>query len=141
MDPGGGDMGGIVPNPVTISGLKLVSYGGLGWILRQKALRPGNPLGFAFIRLVAGWLVGLAFFFTIARPVEGAGGSDKEIYLLFLVPRFGIWLALVHFWFRPKGGMTALVLWCLLGVAISTAIDVLVFRFAESVPWFGIGIC
>jgi hypothetical protein len=134
-------MGGIAPNPATISVLKFAGYSAFGWLVRRRAWRPGNSLGFALVRLLAGWLVGLTFFFVIVGPLDGRDWSDQQVYLLFLVPRLGLWAALLHLWFRPRGGTPALLFWSLLGLALSTAIDLLVFRFAASVRWFGIGIC
>jgi hypothetical protein len=49
--------------------------------------------------------------------------SDRQAYLAFLVPRFALWAVLIHYWFRPRGGIAALAIWSALGVALSTGID------------------
>jgi uncharacterized membrane protein (GlpM family) len=133
-------MGGYVPNPVAIASAKAVAYSLFGWAVRHKSSRRGNPVGFGVVRLVAGWLVGAALVALLLR-LSTPGWSDRQAYLAFLIPRFALWAVLIHYWFRPRGGITALAIWSVLGVALSTGIDLLVFHFSESVSWLRIGVC
>jgi len=99
-----------------------------------------NPVGFGVVRLVAGWLVGAALVALLLR-LPTPGWSDRQAYLAFLIPRFALWAVLIHYWFRPSGGIAALAIWSALGVALSTGIDLVVFHFSERVSWLRIGIC
>jgi hypothetical protein len=140
-------MGVCVPNPVAIATAKVVGYSLFGWAVCRKSSRRGNPLGFGIVRLVAGWLVGVALvallllLALLGLRLPTPMWSDRQAYLAFLVPRFALWAVLIHYWFRPRGGITALAIWSVLGVALSTGIDLLVFHFSESVSWLRIGVC
>lgn len=134
-------MGGYVPNPVAIAAAKAVGYSVFGWAVRLRSARRGNPVGFGIARLAAGWLVGAALLGVLVSLQRTAGWSDRQMYLVFLVPRFVLWAVLLHYWFRPRGGIGPLAIWSAVGFALSTGIDLLVFRLYESVSWLRIGIC
>src|SRR5712671_5636878 len=130
-------MGGFVPNPLALGAIKAAAYAGFGWTVRPHASRPRNPVLFGLARVGAGFLVGITFAMLMSR----ANWSESGIYMLFLVPRLVLWAALLHVWFRPKGGARALLLWSLAGTAVSSAIDLLVFQLFEQVPWLRMSFC
>jgi hypothetical protein len=102
-------MGGCVPNPVAIATAKAVGYSLFGWAVGRKSSRRGNPVGFGIVRLVAGWLVGVALvallllLALLGLRLPTPMWSDRQAYLALLVPRFALWAVLIHYWFRPEG--------------------------------------
>ena len=133
-------MGGFVPNPLALGAVKAAAYAGFGWTVRPHAARPRNPVIFGLARVGAGFLVGLAFAMLLSL-ISADRWPEHWIYLLFLVPRLLLWAALLHVWFRPRGGARALLLWSLAGTAVSAAVDLIVFQLSEKIPWLGVAIC
>lgn len=131
-------MGGYVPNPVPLAAVKVVAYSLFGWRVARRSPRAGNPIVFGVVRVLTGWVVGLAFLPLLAR-LSGPR-ADWLAYLAFLVPRFALWAILIHAWFRPRG-VAALAMWSILGVVLSSAIDLAFLRVYEGVSWLRIGVC
>ncbi len=130
-------MGGYLPNPLAVGALKALSYGAVGWAARRRASSPESVVKFALIRVAAGALVGVLF----AAAVSGASLSEVHAYLLFQVPRFVVWAALLHLFFRPRGGALELVLWSALGLGVSALTDYVVLHLFEKTPWLRMAFC
>jgi hypothetical protein len=130
-------MGGYLPNPVAVGAMKTVAYSLFGWLVRSRSARSPNPLAFGVVRVAAGWLVGIGF----ALLVSSAKLGDREAYAIFLVPRFLLWAFLLHIWFLPHGGWRALAIWSIVAVALSTALDLIIFRIFTDVPLLRMTFC
>src|SRR4051812_41813934 len=124
-----------LPNPIAIGAVKAIAYGAFGGLVRRFSTRPGNVFAFAAIRVLAGWMAGLLFFAAVAALPSQAQWSDRQLVLFYAPVRLVLWAALLHAWFRPKGGLAALALWSLLATGLSTAIDLTIFHYVNDVSW------
>lgn len=135
------DMGGYVPNPIAVVGLKWIAYTAVGALVRRSAEHQGNPLVFGAVRVVLGWIIGGPTLLALAWVTNGAGLPDWFVLLLLPVPRVPIWSVLLHIYFRPRGGRLPLAYWTGVGVIVSTLTDLLIFGLFDDIPFLRIGIC
>jgi hypothetical protein len=133
-------MGGYVPNPVTLTAAKVGGYWLFGAVARRWALHARSPLVFAFLRAGAGLLVGITFLW--AMTALKVPGGDLQAYVVFQVFRVVVWATVLRLWFRPRGGLTALALWTVLGTALSIGMDLLFAGLSQlNIPWATWTIC
>ena len=94
-------------------------------------------------RLGAGWLIGVPTGVILGAAVMGASSGDMNVpaFLALLgVERFFASMLLIQFCLAPRRGWRESAFWALLCVALSTAIDVVLFtKFADAdwmrIPW------
>jgi hypothetical protein len=133
-------MPGFVPDPVAVSAIKLVGYSAFGWLVQRWGQRRGNPILFGVARVAAGWLVGIAFVAALTTFPLGSG-EGWSVALLLFGPRLAMWALLIRLFFRPRGGMPALLLWALAGTLLSTGISAVIEATYKNTPWLRAGLC
>ena len=129
-----------LPNPVSIGALKALAYGGFGALVRRRSARDGGLWGFAAVRVLAGWIMGLLFFVAVQALPASEHWSDRQLVLYYAPVRFLVWAAVLHVWFRPKG-RAALLGWAAAGTLLSACIDLVVFHYVNDVSWLRIAWC
>ena len=132
----------LLPNPLALAAVKFVGYAAVGHQAKRRGTTRGNVWFFSRVRVVLGWVIGLALGVGLMRFADAWGESWGPIcYAILTVPRFLVWAFLIRVWFKPVGGNPATFLWAGVGTAVSTVIDLVVLKLLADVPFFGVPFC
>ena len=131
-----------VPNPATIDALHIAAHFAWGAIVSTRAApsRPRTGMAFAYgvTRAMAGVVIGLPLYLLTGIATNMA---VPPMIAVFAIPRLMVGFGLIDALFKPRGGRPETMLWALVGVAASSAIDWFVFDQYAAHEWLRMTWC